>query len=40
MYAGNSARECAEGADVIICATSSASPVFDAEWVKAGVQVR
>nr|WP_303802255.1 ornithine cyclodeaminase family protein [Alicyclobacillus macrosporangiidus] len=35
----DSARACVEGADVILCATSSSTPVFDAEWVKDGAHI-
>jgi ornithine cyclodeaminase len=33
------AREAISGADVICCATTSATPVFDADWVGAGSHV-
>jgi ornithine cyclodeaminase/alanine dehydrogenase-like protein (mu-crystallin family) len=39
VTAVSSAREAVEGADVVCCATSSASPVFDAEWVAPGAHV-
>ncbi len=35
----DSAQTCMEDADVIICATNSATPVFDAKWVKAGAHI-
>jgi alanine dehydrogenase len=35
----DSAREAVEAADVICCATTSADPVFEADWVRPGTHV-
>src|SRR5262249_55167310 len=32
-----SARECVDGADIVIAATNSAEPVFEQEWVQPGM---
>ena len=34
-----SAREAVEGADVVMCATSSMQPVLPAEWIKPGMHI-
>jgi ornithine cyclodeaminase/alanine dehydrogenase-like protein (mu-crystallin family) len=39
VTAMGSAREAVEGADIVCCATSASSPVFDAEWVAPGTHV-
>lgn len=39
ICAVDSARACVEGADVILCATNSPVPVFDAAWVKDGAHI-
>lgn len=35
----DSSRQCVQGADIIICATNSSTPVFDLEWIEPGVHV-
>jgi alanine dehydrogenase len=35
----DSARECVEDADVILCATNSFQPVFDVNWIKPGAHI-
>ncbi|MCL6627021.1 MAG: ornithine cyclodeaminase family protein [Alicyclobacillus shizuokensis] len=39
LFAVESARACVDGADVVICATNSSSPVLEAEWVKEGAHI-
>ena len=39
VQAATSAREVVEGADVLICATVSPTPVIEAEWLKPGVHI-
>ena len=35
----NSAKQCVEPADIIICATNSSSPVINSNWLKAGAHI-
>jgi ornithine cyclodeaminase/alanine dehydrogenase-like protein (mu-crystallin family) len=35
----DSPKNCIEGSDIVICATNSKTPVFDAEWLKPGVHI-
>lgn len=39
IRAVDSAQECVDGADVILCATNSPVPVFYSEWVKDGAHI-
>ena len=39
VLAVDSAKDCIQGADIIICATNSGTPVFDLEWLKPGVHI-
>lgn len=39
VKAMDQARDCVEGADVVVCATSSARPVLQAQWLSPGTHV-
>jgi len=39
VVAVDSSKNCVQGADIIICATNSGTPVFNAEWLEPGVHV-
>ena len=39
VVAATSAQEALEGADIVCCATTSTTPVFDAAWVEPGTHV-
>ena len=39
VEATDSAHAAVDGADIVVCATSSPSPVIDAQWLKPGVHV-
>lgn len=35
----DSSKDCIEGADIVICATNSGTPVFETDWLKPGVHI-
>lgn len=35
----DSSKDCVENADIIICATTSRTPVIDSKWIKAGAHI-
>jgi ornithine cyclodeaminase/alanine dehydrogenase-like protein (mu-crystallin family) len=35
----DSPKDCIEGADIVICATNSGTPVFETDWLKPGVHI-
>ena len=39
VEAAGSAQEAVDGADIVVCATTSGSPVLDADWLKPGAHV-
>ncbi|SIT04153.1 ornithine cyclodeaminase [Alicyclobacillus vulcanalis] len=39
IVAVDSPKSCIQGADIVICATNSGKPVFDAAWIEPGVHV-
>lgn len=39
VIAVDSSKSCVQGADIVICATNSGTPVFDAEWLEPGVHI-
>ncbi|WP_306954184.1 ornithine cyclodeaminase family protein [Alicyclobacillus tolerans] len=39
VIAVDSPKSCLQGADIVICATNSGTPVFDAEWLEPGVHI-
>ncbi|PWI58147.1 hypothetical protein BM613_05580 [Sulfoacidibacillus thermotolerans] len=39
VVAVDSPKSCVQGADIVICATNSGTPVFDAEWLEPGVHI-
>lgn len=39
VVAVDSAKSCIQEADIVICATNSGTPVFDAEWLEPGVHI-
>ncbi len=39
VEAVDSSKDCVSNADIIICATNSGSPVFEAEWLTPGVHI-
>ncbi|GLV14713.1 ornithine cyclodeaminase [Alicyclobacillus hesperidum] len=39
VVAVDSPKNCIRGADIVICATNSGTPVFDAEWLEPGVHI-
>lgn len=39
IMAVTSARDCIDGADIIICATNSSVPLFEAKWLQPGVHI-
>ena len=39
VLAVDSPKDCIQGADIIICATNSGTPVFDLEWLEPGVHI-
>ncbi|GMA64173.1 ornithine cyclodeaminase family protein [Alicyclobacillus fastidiosus] len=39
VVAVDSPKNCIRGADIVICATNSGTPVFDAEWLQPGVHI-